>query len=128
MIGTLISVIHFFLVVFLILAPFSGSPYLISLHFLVVPFIMLHWITNQTVCALTEMEKLVRGTTNDDETFFGKVVGPVYRFKRRGDEQVFVWTVLVTLWFVSAVQLHDSKFAYLRAELARVRAAYSSSS
>ena len=85
---------------------------------------MLHWITNQSVCALTEMEKLLTGKTCDDETFFGQVVGPVYKFRTKDDENVFVWTLLITLWLISAFKLHDNGFAYLREE---IRALYSSS-
>lgn len=94
-----------------------------TLHLVIIPFIMLHWITNQTVCALTEIEKVVTGKSKDEDTFFGKVVGPVYRFKTRREENLFVWTLLVTLWLVTLFQLHNNGFAYLKAELAR----YSSS-
>ena len=82
---------------------------------------MLHWITNQSVCALTEMEKFVTGKTCDDETFFGQVVGPVYKFRTKGDENVFLWTLLISLWLISAFKLHDSGFDYLRHEFAALR-------
>lgn len=88
-----------------------------SMHFLVVPFIMLHWLTNQSVCALTEMEKLVTGKDCDDDTFFGKVVGPVYKFNTRQDENFFLWAVLIALWLVTVYKLNDTGFAYLKHEL-----------
>lgn len=116
-----IKALHFLLVIFILGAPFFGDAYLLSMHFLVVPFIMLHWITNQSVCALTEMEKFVTGKTCDDETFFGQVVGPVYKFRTKGDENVFLWTLLISLWLISAFKLHDSGFTYLRQEFAALR-------
>ena len=42
------------------------------MHAVTIPFVMLHWYTNQTVCALTEMEKLVSGNKEED-TFFGQI-------------------------------------------------------
>ena len=114
--GLIIRVIHFLLVVFIVGTPFWGDDYLLSMHLLIVPFIMLHWITNQSVCALTEMEKFVTGKTCDDETFFGQVVGPVYKFKTQREENLFVWTLMVTLWLVTLIKLHKTGFAYLRAQ------------
>ena len=117
-VGLLIKALHFMLVIFILGAPFFGDAYLLSMHFLIVPFIMLHWITNQSVCALTEMEKFVTGKTCDEETFFGQVVGPVYKFRTKDEENLFVWTLLTTLWLVSVFKLQDSGFAYLRHEFA----------
>jgi hypothetical protein len=125
MLAEIIKIIHGALVVFILGTPFFGDASLMSLHLLIVPFIMLHWLTNQTVCALTEIEKFLSGKTKDDETFFGKVVGPVYKFKTKGEENLFVWTLLVTLWVVTLFKLYDTGFAHLRAEFARI---YSSSS
>jgi len=120
LVALIIRVIHFLLVVFIIGTPFFGSPYLETMHALIVPFIMLHWITNQSVCALTEMEKMVRGTDCDDETFFGQVVGPVYKFKTQKEENLFVWTLLISLWLITMFKLHNNNFAYLRGEIAKL--------
>ena len=118
--GLFISIIHFILVLFIIGVPFSNSEYLLTIHLLIVPFIMLHWITNQSVCALTEMEKLVTGKTCDDETFFGKVIGPVYKFKTQKEENLFVWTLLISLWLVTFFKLKATHFEYLKSDLARI--------
>lgn len=126
MLANFIKVIHFLLVVFIIATPFFGTPYMLSMHFLIVPFIMAHWITNQSVCALTEMEKFLRGKECDDETFFGKIVGPVYKFKTQKEENMFVWTLLITLWFITFIKLQRSNFEFLRAEKARLRALWRS--
>ena len=93
MLANFIKVVHFLLVVFIIVTPFCGTPYMLSMHFLIVPFIMGHWLTNQSVCALTEMEKLLSGKDCDEDTFFGKIVGPVYKFKTQREENLFVWTL-----------------------------------
>jgi len=94
-----------------------------SMHLLIVPFILLHWATNQSVCALTELEKLVTGKTCDEETFFGKIVGPVYKFKTQKEENMFVWTTMITLWFITFVRLQKTEFAHLRADIRVLRQA-----
>jgi hypothetical protein len=117
----IIKALHFLLVVFIIGAPFFGDAYLQTMHLLIVPFIMMHWITNQSVCALTEMEKLVTGKDCDDETFFGQVVGPVYKFHTRREENFFLWALLIILWSITVFKLHDTGFAYLKHEMAVLR-------
>ena len=117
----IIKALHFLLVIFILGAPFFGDAYLQSMHLLIVPFIMLHWATNQSVCALTEMEKMVTGKECDEETFFGKVVGPVYKFSSIQDENFFLWTLLVSLWLITVFRLHNTGFAYLKHEVAVLR-------
>lgn len=117
----IISVIHYLIFLFLVLTPFFGNDYFLTIHLLVVPFIMLHWVTNQSVCALTEMEKLITGKTCDDDTFIGKIVGPVYKFKTQKEENLFVWTSMTTLWFITFIRLQKTDFAHLRADIAAIR-------
>ena len=119
MLSQLIGLIHYLIIVFIIGVPFFGSEYLLSLHLVIIPFIMIHWVTNQSVCALTEMEKFIRGEKEDDKTFFGQVVGPIYKFRTQGDENTFLWTTLIVLWLIALCKLHSTGFRYLRAELAR---------
>jgi hypothetical protein len=121
---TFIKLIHFLVFLFLVVAPFTGSEYLMTMHLLIVPFILLHWATNQSVCALTEMEKLVTGKTCDEETFFGKIVGPIYKFKTQKEENMFVWTAMITLWFITFVRLQKTDFAHLRADIRVLRQAW----
>ena len=118
MLAEIIRIIHGSLIIFLLGTPFFGDASMLSLHLLIVPFIMVHWLTNQTVCALTEMEKFLRGKQKDDETFFGQVVGPVYKFKTQKEENLFVWTLLITLWVITMFKLQDTDFSHLRAEFA----------
>ncbi len=120
--ATLIKVVHFLLVLFIVITPFCGTQYMLSMHFLLVPLILGHWLTNQTVCALTEIEKLLSGKTCDDETFFGRLVGPVYKFRSQKEENLFLWTLMITLWFITFTKLQANNFAYLRAEKERVLA------
>jgi hypothetical protein len=124
----LIQIIHFFVLAFIALVPFIGNEYLLSLHILIVPFIMLHWLTNQTVCALTELEKIVRGGCEDgdtifgqimtpiykDESFIGRIIAPIHTFEDADAEKRAVWFGLITLWFITLIRLWPTGFRQLR--------------
>ena len=115
-----ISVIHFLLVMFLVLAPFIADEKWLGIHFMIIPFIMAHWATNQSICALTEMEKILTGKTCDEDTFIGKIVAPVYKFKTKGEETLFVWMLLISLWLITLFKLQRTGFAGLKADWALV--------
>ena len=126
-----IQFIHFLVILFIFGAPFFGGEYLLSVHFLIVPFIMLHWITNQSVCALTEIEKLVRGGCESKDTFFGQVMDPIYKsesfigrlaspfytFEDAETETLAVWICLTGLWLITLYKLWPTGFSYLHSEL-----------
>ena len=131
----IIRLIHTLILIFIGAAPFFGGEYFLSIHFLVIPFIMLDWVTNQTVCALTEMEKLVRGTRDDEQTFFGqiftpiyksetfigKLVRPVFEFKDAETEELVVWVGITLLWVITLIRLWPTGFARLHADFAALR-------
>jgi hypothetical protein len=110
----LIRIIHYLVVAFFVIVPFTNDQRLLSIHFIGVPFLMLHWVTNQSTCALTEMEKYLTGKTDDDDTFIGKIVGPVYKFQSPQDADTFVWVVLVLLWLFTLYKLKRDNFSHLR--------------
>lgn len=117
----LIKVIHYMIVLFFILAPFSNSELILSLHLIMVPFLMLHWVTNQSACALTELEKFLTGKTEDHDTFIGKIVGPVYKFQSCEEQNMFVWGVLILLWLLTLYKLRRSNFQFMRNTFTHLR-------
>lgn len=135
MLAGLIKIIHVLVMLFIFGVPFFGGDYLLSLHFIIVPFIMLHWVTNQSVCALTEMEKLVRGGCESGDTFFGQVMDPIYKsesfigqvvkpfykFEDEETETLIVWVGLTSLWLITLCKLWPTGFGYLQLELDRAR-------
>jgi len=76
--GDLILYIHLFILIFVILVPFTNSQPLLLVNLALMGAIAFHWATNNTTCALTMLEKVLRGETDDTRTFFGRVMGPVY--------------------------------------------------
>lgn len=131
MLADIIGYIHFLIVCFIVLTPFIGTEYFLTLHLLIVPFIMVHWLTNQTVCALTEIEKIVRGGCESRDTFFGKIVEPVYEsesfigrfmrpvyeFRDEDEEMRAVWILLTGLWLITLGRLWSLGFRQLRMDL-----------
>ena len=134
-IAYIIQVIHILVRIFIVATPFLGNEYYLSLHLVIIPFIMLHWFTNQTVCALTELEKIVRGGCLDEETFFGQIMTPIYKnesfvgaiispfyeIKDKDTEKKAVWVGLTLLWFITFIRLYPTNFRHLRADVATIR-------
>ena len=115
----IIRLIHWALILFLLLVPFFGSEYYLTIHLLIVPFIVLHWLTNQSVCALTEIEKFVSGKENDDETFFGKIMEPIYKFHKQENEDLFLYGLMAVLFTITFIKLQRLGFTQLKADFAR---------
>lgn len=69
---------------------------------------------------MTEMEKILTGKTQDEETFIGKIVSPVYKFKTKGEETLFTWLALISLWLITLFKLQRTGFAGLKADFAKI--------
>lgn len=137
-IAYLIQIIHILIRIFIVATPFIGNEYLLTIHLLIIPFIMLHWFTNQTVCALTELERIVRGGCLDTETFFGqimipiyknesfvgRIISPFYEIKDKETEKKAVWAGLTFLWLITFMRLQSTDFAHLRADIRVLRRAW----
>jgi hypothetical protein len=100
-----VRVLHFVLVLYIILVPFFGPKSFLELHAIIIPFIMIHWALNDSTCFLTELEKKFTNKTSDGETFIGRLVSPVYTFKTKGDESVFIWAAMFGLWALTIHKL-----------------------
>jgi len=120
--------------IFIVATPFLGDEYLLSLHAITIPFVMMHWASNQTVCALTELEKFVSGKKEEDtffgqifvpiyknESFVGTILKPIYTVKDKDEEKRLVWIGLTLIWFITLYRLSLADFSYLREEFTRLR-------
>ena len=74
---TLIKFIHYLLIMFIIVVPFTTSEYLLTLHAVGIPGLIIHWITNNNICSLTLLESKLTGLRTED-TFIGKIVHPFF--------------------------------------------------
>lgn len=97
--------LHVYFVLFAVLTPFISNNYLLLIHCLVVPFMFLHWITNNNTCAITLMEKKLResfhkkkGSVESKDTFSGRLVEPVYDFVKNNKKyESFIYSATLVL-------------------------------
>lgn len=110
----LINIIHLIVIIFVLAAPFSNSNYLMLLHAIVIPFIILHWLLNNNTCCLTVAEKYIRekntGTTvKEGDCFTYQLVAPIYDFnKDHHTFSTFIYILTISLWFVSVYNISNN--------------------
>lgn len=103
----LVKLIHFLLILFVIAVPFWGTNYLLIIHFIIVPFIMLHWIVNDNTCCLTVLEKLL----SKDKNYKGvlaQIIEPVYDFKKDYQHySTLIYIIAILLWGITTYKLYN---------------------
>jgi hypothetical protein len=101
---SIVFVLHVILVVYMCIYPLvSIHSHDLLLHAFMLCSIMLHWLFNSDVCALTEIEYGLRkmydnkSTLRRDTTCFGSVISPVYKVS---NIVVYKLTILLTMYTV----------------------------
>lgn len=78
--ASIVCVIHIIIIILILYIPiFSNSNYFIFVCAIFLPFLELHWLFNNNVCCLTEIEKKIRGI-DDKQSFINKIISPIYSF------------------------------------------------
>lgn len=109
----LINIIHLIVIVFVLAAPFSNSNYLMLLHAIVVPFIILHWLLNNNTCCLTVAEKYVREkntgfSVKEGDCFTYQLVAPIYDFNKNNQAfSTFIYLLTISLWIISVYNISN---------------------
>lgn len=109
----LIITIHIMLILFVVIVPFFGSNYLLLIHSIIVPFIILHWIVNDNTCVLSIMEMKIReklGNRDVDrnECFTCNLIDPIYNLRANYDDySKLIYLITISLWIVSAGKLYS---------------------
>lgn len=98
----IIKAIHLLFVLFIVLTPFFGNEFMLTYHFIAIPFLVLHWITNNDTCALTLLESKVRGV-DDDQTFIGNIIKPIYNAHLTSKH--YYW-IMAVLFLITTLRLH----------------------
>lgn len=110
----LIIGLHFFFVLFVVLTPFIGNNYLLLLHAVFVPFMMIHWYINDNDCFLTLMERQLRlklyGTVPDpNDCFTYNLIAPIYDFKKNNnDMSFFIYVITIGLWLTTVFKIYSN--------------------
>lgn len=112
----LINLIHFLVILFIIIIPFTNHTLLILIHSIIVPFIMLHWLLNNDNCAITEAEKIIRfklngnNPVNYSDCFSYKLISPVYNFiSHNPNYSDLSWVIIIMIWIFSLYKLYHGK-------------------
>lgn len=97
--ANVVWLLHAVFLVWIMVAPFTGSEPMLVLHLVVVPFLWFHWWMNDDTCALTMVERQLRGVQSED-SFFHNLVSPVYKIRDK-DARVVSWVISLLLWLVT---------------------------
>ena len=108
----MITVLHILLIMFILFAPLHNSNYILFLHSIILPFIMVHWYLQDNTCSLTLLEKAIRYKINgdksisDEDCFTCRIIHPVYDVTKNYKEfNMFLYCITIALWLASSLQL-----------------------
>lgn len=73
--------IHLTMFITLMILPFTNDQRTLEFYSLMIPFLFMHWTTNDDTCALTVAEQVLTGKSKK-ETFFGQVMGGSTRCRK----------------------------------------------
>lgn len=72
-----IRIFHISIIIFIIYGVFSNNYDILLINFSILTSILVHWVLNNDVCALTIIEKMITGN-DDKDTFIHSLVSPFY--------------------------------------------------
>jgi len=110
-----IQLIHTLFVLFLFVTPFydkyvADTEMYLSLAFMFLFSIIIHWILNDDTCSLTYLESKLTGKSLSN-TFVSRIIKPVYNGR---NASTMTWIVTLILLVFSGYQLYTKyKFSYL---------------
>lgn len=109
--ASIVKLCHWGLILFILLAPIIGGELLLTYHTIVIPGILIHWITNNNMCSLTLLESKLTNTPID-KTFIGKILNPFFEVNNYA-----IYTIIIVLWVLSIYRLQKYKYKMLRTTL-----------
>jgi len=98
--ANIIKILHILFIAFVVLVPFFGTELFLSYHALTVSLMILHWITNNDICALTIFESRLRGI-DENKSFTGKLVKPVYNLQDYHVKYITYVLLFITIYKLS---------------------------
>lgn len=104
MLYIIIQFIHVLLILFIILAPFTNIPGILTVHIVSCISLLSHWYFNNSMCCLTLLEANLRNM-DVTETFIHKLVNPIYKIDEY-DLNILIWISTIILMFISLYKLY----------------------
>ena len=112
----IVRFIHAIFMVFILIAPFTNFELLLSYHFIIIPFLWMHWITNNDICALTFIESKITGE-DMDSTYMASIINPIYQIKNRD-----FYIITAVLFVITTYRLYSKyNFGLLRLSFNEVK-------
>ena len=109
--ANIISLLHIFVVLFVINVPLiTDNPFFLMYYCFIVFFIMIHWHYNNDTCILTVIESNLRGKKHND-TFMGKLIKPIYNVSSQ--EIQYIALSLFALAFLKIRFWEEDRFNYI---------------
>jgi hypothetical protein len=100
-----VFLLHLLFVLWFVWAPFSSNDAMLTLHFIVFPFLALHWILLSDDCSLTLLECKLRGLDRPEKSFFWHVVSPIYKPRTDETGRTLIWIISIALWSVTVTKI-----------------------
>lgn len=104
--------LHVLIFMAVVAIPFIGNQKWILIDLMFMWSVYLHWLLNDNTCALTVAEKMIRGTPDDESTFFGRLFGKAYDF---GKDNKMSWFFIVLLMMIATFRSKEEILQFLPA-------------
>jgi hypothetical protein len=106
----LITLLHAAFIIFILTVPFIGSNYLLLLHLIVTPFVLLHWVVNDNNCTISLTESYIRkelfGINDVNDCLSCRLIQPIYDFKNNNKTMTdVIYIVITSLIAINALHL-----------------------
>lgn len=98
---------HIFIILCVLIMPFSNSPAILILHITGCITLLVHWMTNSNVCSLTVLESQLRGVDRV-QTFTHEFIAPIYDISSTKWGYLCTLITLIVL-FISIMKLTNSE-------------------
>ena len=100
-IAWMINILHALFLGWMIYVPIWGDDVLKLLQIVVIISLMVHWYVNNDTCAMTMIEQFVTGSPKE-ETFIGRIVGPVYSITSR---EIWILTACLLIYLLVTIDI-----------------------
>ena len=107
----IIRIIHIILILMTLLIPFFGNTMLRTMYFISIPFLFIHWITNNDVCVLSIIEKIVRGLDDNENCFMCNLLSPVFKINHLSMSYI-MYIVTFLLWVLNSYYLWNDDLVW----------------
>lgn len=114
LLANIIRLFHILVVLFILVTPFITKDFMILLlHITSCISLIVHWMSNNSICSLTLLESKLRGI-EIHHSFIYEFIAPIYEFLHipiisENNLSTFIYVLVVSLMFFSIYRLSKAK-------------------